>query len=57
MELTKQAVPFQSSRKMSYTDCFAAASAKLRRAELVMGKKDKKFNPIFIFALSKTRAT
>ena len=40
LELTKQAAVFKSSKRMSYADCFAAALAKLRRAELVTGDKD-----------------
>src|SRR5262249_55863764 len=34
LELAKQAAIFKSSKKMSYADCFAAALAKLRKAEL-----------------------
>ena len=40
LELAKQAAVFKSKRKMSYADCFAAALARLRRAELVTGDKD-----------------
>lgn len=40
LELTKQAAEFKSSKKMSYADCFAAALAKLRKAELVTGDKE-----------------
>lgn len=40
VELTKQAAEFKSSKKISYADCFAAALAKLRKAELVTGDKD-----------------
>ena len=40
LELTRQAAEFKSKHKMSYADCFAAALAKLRRAELVTGDKD-----------------
>lgn len=40
LELTRQAAEFKSSRKMSYADCFAAALAKLRKAELVTGDKE-----------------
>ena len=36
-ELTKQAAEFKARLKMSYADCFAAALAKARRAELVTG--------------------
>jgi len=42
LELTKAAAEFKASKKMSYADCFAAALAKLRRAELVTGDKDFK---------------
>lgn len=42
LELAKQAALFKSSKKMSYADCFAAALAKLRRAELVTGDGDFK---------------
>lgn len=33
-ELTRVAAEFKASRKMSYADCFAAALAKTRRADL-----------------------
>ena len=42
LELTKQAAEFKAERKMSYTDCFAAALAKQRKAELVTGDKEFK---------------
>jgi predicted nucleic acid-binding protein len=42
LELTKGAAEFKASKKMSYADCFAAALAKLRRAELVTGDEDFK---------------
>jgi predicted nucleic acid-binding protein len=42
LELTKRAAEFKASKKMSYADCFAAALAKLRRAELVTGDEDFK---------------
>ena len=38
--LTKQAAEFKSSKKMSYADCFAAALAKIHKAELVTGDKE-----------------
>jgi uncharacterized protein len=44
LELTRQAAEFKASKKMSYGDCFAAALAKLRRAELVTG--DEEFRQI-----------
>jgi predicted nucleic acid-binding protein len=40
LDLTKQAAEFKATRKMSYADCFAAALAKLRKAELVTGDKE-----------------
>ena len=42
LDLTKQAAGFKATRKMSYADCFAAALAKLRKAELVTGDKEFK---------------
>jgi ribonuclease VapC len=42
LDLTKQAAEFKATRKMSYADCFAAALAKLRKAELVTGNKEFK---------------
>ena len=40
LELTKQAAEFKSKHRMSYADCFAAALAKQRKAELVTGDKE-----------------
>lgn len=40
LELARQAAEFKAARKMSYADCFAAALAKLRKAELVTGDKE-----------------
>ena len=40
--LTRQAAEFKATRKMSYADCFAAALAKLCKAELVTGDKEFK---------------
>jgi predicted nucleic acid-binding protein len=40
LDLAKQAAEFKASRKMSYADCFAAALAKLRNAELVTGDRE-----------------
>ncbi len=40
LELTKIAAEFKAGRKMSYADCFAAALAKMRPAELVTGDED-----------------
>ena len=42
LDLAKQAAEFKATRKMSYADCFAAALAKLRKAELVTGDKEFK---------------
>jgi len=42
LDLTRQAAEFKAARKMSYADCFAAALAKLRKAELVTGDKEFK---------------
>lgn len=42
LELTQEAAKLKASKKMSYADCFAAALAKLRRAELVTGDEDFK---------------
>lgn len=42
LDLAKHAALFKASKKMSYADCFAAALAKLRRAELVTGDKEFK---------------
>jgi uncharacterized protein len=37
LELTRQAAEFKSCKKMSYADCYAAATAKHYKAELVTG--------------------
>jgi predicted nucleic acid-binding protein len=42
--LTRQAAAFKVNGNISYADCFAAALAKLRKAELVTG--DKEFKPL-----------
>ena len=42
LELTKQAAEFKAGLKMSYADCFAAALARLHRAELVTGDEEFK---------------
>lgn len=42
LELTKQAAEFKAIKKISYGDCFAAALAKLRKAELVTGDEEFK---------------
>lgn len=41
-ELTREAARFKSHHKMSYADCYAAALAKNRNAELVTGDKEFK---------------
>ena len=43
-ELTRLAAEFKVKGKISYADCFAAALAKSRKAELVTG--DKEFKPL-----------
>ena len=40
LDLTRQAAALKSKHKMSYADCFAAALAKQRKAELVTGDKE-----------------
>lgn len=42
LELTKAAAEFKANKKMSYADCFSAALAKTRKAELVTGDGDFK---------------
>lgn len=42
--LTRQAALFNANGNISYADCFAAALAKLKKAELVTG--DKEFKPL-----------
>ena len=42
MELAKKAAELKARKKMSYADCFAAALAGLRKAELVTGDKEFK---------------
>ncbi|MFH0888098.1 MAG: type II toxin-antitoxin system VapC family toxin [Planctomycetota bacterium] len=41
-EQAKTAAQFKAGGKISYADCFAAALAKLRKAELVTGDKEFK---------------
>lgn len=43
-ELTWEAARFKSQHKMSYADCYAAALAKFKKADLVTG--DKEFKPL-----------
>ena len=40
--LTRQAAAFKASGNISYADCFAAALAKIRKAELVTGVREFK---------------
>lgn len=42
--LTRQAALFKTNGNISYADCFAAALAKLKKAELVTG--DNEFKPL-----------
>lgn len=42
--LTRQAAVFKAGGNISYADCFAAALAKTKKAELVTG--DKEFKPL-----------
>jgi predicted nucleic acid-binding protein len=42
LELVRQAGAFKATRKMSYADCFAAALAKIKNAELVTGDREFK---------------
>ena len=42
LELVRQAAFFKATRKMSYADCFAAALAKIKNAELVTGDREFK---------------
>ncbi|MEW6286712.1 MAG: type II toxin-antitoxin system VapC family toxin [Chloroflexota bacterium] len=43
-ELTQEAARFKAQYKMSYADCYAAALAKVKKADLVTG--DKEFKPL-----------
>jgi predicted nucleic acid-binding protein len=42
LELASQAAQFKARNRMSYADCFAAALAKIRQAELVTGDPEFK---------------
>lgn len=42
LTLARQAVVFKATHKMSYADCFAAALAKIKNAELVTGDPEFK---------------
>ena len=41
-QLTQEAARFKSKNKMSYADCYAAALAKVRKADLLTGDKEFK---------------
>lgn len=41
-QLTRQAAAFKAGGNISYADCFAAALAKLKKAELITGDKEFK---------------
>jgi predicted nucleic acid-binding protein len=41
-ELTQEAARFKSKHKMSYADCYAAALAKTKKADLLTGDKEFK---------------
>lgn len=40
MKLAKKTAELKADRNMSYADCFAAALARLRKAELATGDKE-----------------
>lgn len=40
--LARQAGSYKSDKRMSYADCFAAALAKMKKAELITGDKEFK---------------
>lgn len=42
LDLAKQAAEFKATKRMSFADCFAAALAKSRKAELVTGDREFK---------------
>jgi predicted nucleic acid-binding protein len=42
IDLTREAARFKAAKRMSYADCFAAALAKLKKAELVTGDAEFK---------------
>lgn len=41
-DLTREAARFKAAKRMAYADCFAAAIAKVNKAELVTGDKEFK---------------
>jgi predicted nucleic acid-binding protein len=42
LQLVRQAAKFKATKKMAYADCFAAALAKIRNAELLTGDPEFK---------------
>ena len=42
LDFVRQAAVFKATRKLSYADCFAAALARLHRAEFVTGDREFK---------------
>jgi predicted nucleic acid-binding protein len=42
LQLVRQAAKFKAAKKMAYADCFAAALAKIRNAELLTGDPEFK---------------
>lgn len=42
LDLSREAARFKATKRMAYADCFAAALAKIQRAELVTGDKEFK---------------
>jgi predicted nucleic acid-binding protein len=42
LDLVRRAAVFKATKKMSYADCFAAALAKIKNAELVTGDREFK---------------
>lgn len=43
-DLTREAARFKAAKRMSYADCFAAALARQKKAELITG--DKEFHQV-----------
>jgi ribonuclease VapC len=39
-DLTREAARFKATKRMAYADCFAAALAKTKKAELITGDKE-----------------
>ena len=42
LDLTRQAAIYKATKRMSYADCFAAALAKIRKAQLMTGNPEFK---------------